>query len=182
MSNLKQARDKMSQYGLNAMSDLELLTATKYKGSLDEFYQSFEYKAAKELVRRREAPTKVKINSSLKAYELMQFINDDEEESFYMITLNRNNDVINTTFLSKGHDYAVVVGVKQIAAMAIKDKANAVIVCHNHPSGNRNPSSQDITITKKIKEALILFDILLADHLIIAKDNMYYSFADEGLL
>lgn len=47
MSNLKQARDKMAQYGLNAMTDLELLTATKYKGTIDEFYSSFEYKAAK---------------------------------------------------------------------------------------------------------------------------------------
>jgi DNA repair protein RadC len=182
MSNLKQARDKMSQYGLNAMTDNELLTATKYKGSLDDFYQSFEYKAAKELVRRREAPERPKIKSSLDTYKLLSFLNDDTEESFYIATLNRNNTVINTVFLAKGHDYAVVVGIKQIVLQAINDKASGVILCHNHPSGNRNPSSQDMSLTRSVKEGLKMFDVLLLDHIIIAKDNNYFSMADEGVL
>lgn len=182
MTNLKQVRDKMSQYGLNAMTDNELLTATKFKGSLDDYYQSFEYKAAKELARRREAPDKVKIKSSLNMYNLMCFLNDDDEESFYIIPLNRNNDVISNTFLSKGHDHATVVGMKQLVGIAIKDKASCVVLCHNHPSGNKNPSNPDIQITKKAKEALALFDIQLIDHSIVARDNNYYSFADEGII
>jgi DNA repair protein RadC len=182
MSNLKQARDKMSQYGLNAMSDLELLTATKYKGTLDEFYRSFEYKAAKELVRRRETPEKQKIKSSLDTYKHLSFLNDEDEESFYMVTVNRAQYVINTVFLAKGHDYGVVVGIKQIVLQAINDKACGVILCHNHPSGNQNPSQQDISLTKSVKEALKMFDIPLLEHIIIARDNNYYSMADEGIL
>ena len=181
MSNLKQARDKMSQYGLNAMSDNELLTATKYKGTLDDYYQSFEYKAAKELVRRRETPERIKIKSSLDAYKHLSFLNE-EEEHFYIVTVNRGQYVINTVFLSKGHDYAVVVGIKQIVLQAINDKACGVILCHNHPSGNQNPSQQDIQLTQSVKEGLKMFDIPLLEHIIIAKDNNYYSMADEGIM
>ena len=182
MQNLKQVRDKMAQYGLNAMTTDELLAAAKFKGSLDEFYASFEYKATKELARRRDAPEKVKIKSSFDTYKIMSFLNDEDEESFYIITINRSNGVINKTFISKGHDYATVVGVKQIVGTAIKEKACAVILCHNHPSGNQNPSSEDINITNKLREGLRLFDITLLDHVIIARDNGHYSFADEGIL
>lgn len=182
MQNLKQVRDKMAQYGLNAMTNDELLSAAKFKGSIEDFYASFEYKATKELIRRRDTPEKLKIRSSLDTYNIMSFLNNEEEESFYMITINRSNRVINTTFISKGNDYATIVGLKQIAAIAIKEKACCVILCHNHPSGNNKPSREDISITEKIKEGLKLFDITLLDHVIIARDNYHYSFADEGIL
>lgn len=182
MSNIKQARDKMATYGINAMTDTELLTAAKYKGDIEEFYQSFEYKAVKELIRRRETPDKVKVKSSQDIYKLLSFLNDESEESFYIITLNRANNVINTSFISKGHDYAVVVSPKQIASIAIKEKANSVVISHNHPSGNTRPSQQDIDLTRKVKQALELFDIIVLDHMIVARDNGYYSFADEGIL
>lgn len=175
-------KDKIAQYGLNAMTDNELLVALKFKGSIEDYYQSFDYKAAKELVRRRCTPEKVKIKSSLDTYNIMSFLNDEDEESFYMITINRSNGVINKTFISKGHDYATVVGIKQIVGIAIKEKACSVILCHNHPSGNKRPSDADINITKKLREGLNIFDIVLLDHVIIARDNGYYSFVDEGIL
>lgn len=99
-----------------------------------------------------------------------------------MVTVNRGQYVINTVFLAKGHDYAVVVGIKQIMLQALNDKACGVILCHNHPSGNRNPSTEDVKLTKNVKEGLKLFDIPLLEHIIIAKDNDYYSMADEGIL
>lgn len=60
--------------------------------------------------------------------------------------------------------------------------ANAVLICHNHPSGNTKPSSQDITLTKKIKSALELMDMKLLDHIIITPFDTYTSFTQEGLL
>ncbi len=65
---------------------------------------------------------------------------------------------------------------------AIKANASGIIVCHNHPSGNLNPSESDTKITHKIKEAGNLMDIQLLDHLILTMDGSYYSFADNGLL
>ena len=64
---------------------------------------------------------------------------------------------------------------------AILNTASGLIVAHNHPSGNLNPSESDTKITQKIKEAGNLLDVQLLDHLIIANDD-YYSFADNGLL
>ena len=65
---------------------------------------------------------------------------------------------------------------------AIKSNASGIIVCHNHPSGNLNPSESDTKLTQKIKEAGNLMDIQLLDHLILTTDDNYYSFADNGLL
>ena len=60
--------------------------------------------------------------------------------------------------------------------------ANGVLICHNHPSGNTKPSTQDITLTKKIKSALELMDMKLLDHIIITPFDTYTSFTQEGLL
>jgi DNA repair protein RadC len=66
--------------------------------------------------------------------------------------------------------------------VAIKANASGIIACHNHPSSNLNPSESDTKLTHKIKEAGNLMDIQLLDHLILATDDNYYSFADNGLL
>jgi DNA repair protein RadC len=74
-----------------------------------------------------------------------------------------------------------VVDVKIILKSLVEHLASSVILMHNHPSGNREPSEADIKITKKIKLAVSSMDIVLLDHLIIG-GNSYFSFADEGLL
>ena len=74
-----------------------------------------------------------------------------------------------------------VVDAKIVFKMAIDKLASSIILCHNHPSGNLKPSEADKQLTKKIKEAGIILDLPILDHLIFA-DNKYLSFADEGLL
>jgi DNA repair protein RadC len=64
---------------------------------------------------------------------------------------------------------------------AIEHLASGIIACHNHPSGNINPSESDTLITRKMKESGKLLDILFLDHIIVS-DKSYYSFADNGLL
>jgi DNA repair protein RadC len=72
--------------------------------------------------------------------------------------------------------------VRLIFQAAIIANASGMIVAHNHPSGNLNPSESDSRLTQKIKNAGILVDIQLLDHLILTSDDNYYSFADNRLL
>ena len=102
-------------------------------------------------------------------------------EEFKVLLLNRSNAVLGIIAVSKGGISGTVTDVRIILQAALKSNASGLIVCHNHPSGNLNPSESDTKITQKIKEAGNIMDIQLLDHLII-NDEDYYSFADNGLL
>jgi DNA repair protein RadC len=95
--------------------------------------------------------------------------------------LNRSNTLIERVRISHGGISGTVTDIRLILRKALETYASAIILCHNHPSGNLTPSEQDKQITRKIKESAILFDINLLDH-IIAGSGKYYSFADEGLI
>lgn len=82
--------------------------------------------------------------------------------------------------LSTGGITGTMVDIRLILSVALKEAATGIILAHNHPSGNLQPSSADRDLTAKIKDACKYFDISLLDHLIIAPDRKYYSFADEG--
>ena len=103
-------------------------------------------------------------------------------EEFKMLLMNRANAVLGIINISKGGVSGTVTDVRIVLQAAIKTNASGIIVCHNHPSGNMNPSDTDSKITKKIKDACGIMDIQLLDHLIINSDEDYFSFADNGLL
>ena len=86
--------------------------------------------------------------------------------------------ITSALFLSS-EDKATLVDVRLLFKKAIEISAVAIIICHNHPSGKTEPSSQDKVLTKKIKEAGVSLDIKLLDHLIITEKS-YFSFADNG--
>ena len=122
------------------------------------------------------------IRSSTDVKDLMlPYFTDLTHEEFFCIFLNRANKVIKIDQLSKGGISGTVTDVRILFKNAVLNSASGVIVAHNHPSGNLNPSESDIKITAKIKEAGNLLDIQLLDHLIIY-DSDYYSFSDNGLL
>ena len=173
------AREKMSQYGLPALTDAELLAIVKYKGTTEEYYSSPEFRASKELFRRWEKPEEQKITSSKNAADLLSFLVHETEEHFYALFLNQRNKVLKMEFISKGTATGTVVNIQQIARKALEYKAQGVILSHNHPSGDIIPSDADRKLTDKVNMALQLFDIRLLDHVIIAQSG-YYSFADEG--
>jgi DNA repair protein RadC len=102
-------------------------------------------------------------------------------ESFYALYLNRANKVLGYQLISIGGISGTVVDVRCIYQAALKALAVNLIIAHNHPSGNNEPSDADIKITKKLKEAGNLLDITLLDHLILLPEG-YTSMADEGLL
>ena len=89
--------------------------------------------------------------------------------------------VLRQTSISRGGVAGTVADPKLIFKEALENLASSIILVHNHPSGNRQPSAADISLTKKLKEAGNLLDLPVLDHLIYT-DNGYYSFADEGML
>ncbi|MBK7131328.1 MAG: DNA repair protein RadC [Bacteroidales bacterium] len=141
--------------------------------------------AALELGRRRklaESPEVAQIKCSKDVADIFHpILSDLAHEEFWILFLNRSNRVINLMKLSQGGISGTVTDVRMVMKKAIEYLASGIIVCHNHPSGNLNPSESDTKITLKIKEAGNLMDIQLLDHLIIS-DKDYYSFADNGLL
>ena len=127
---------------------------------------------------------KVKIISSNDAFQIIkQFYFDDIDifESFFILCLNRNNQTIAYAKISQGGVAGTVVDIKLIAKYAIDCLASGVILAHNHPNGNLNPSNEDLAITKRIKEGLKILDISVLDHLILTSQG-YLSFGDEGIL
>ena len=103
------------------------------------------------------------------------------KEEFYLICLNRANKVLGYSVISVGGIAGCIVDVRIIFQTALKANASVIIIAHNHPSGNLQPSDQDISLTKKILEAGLLMQIPLLDHIIITSEG-YYSFADEGMI
>jgi DNA repair protein RadC len=118
-------------------------------------------------------------------FHLLKFFPEDTialHETFVVGYLNRANRLIGVYELSKGGITGTVADPRLVLSVALKTAATGIILAHNHPSGNLQPSSQDKDITKKIQEACKLLDITLLDHLIVVADDAFYSFADEGQL
>ncbi len=172
-----------NQNNINKLAKLSLAELKKFKGVGEA--KAVNIAAAFELGRRRtevETVQRVKITSSHVAYQILQKrLSDLPHEEFWVLILNRANQVIKEDYLSKGGISGTVVDVRLVCKSAIENNASSLVIAHNHPSGQLLPSEQDKKITKKLNEALQTFEISLLDHLIIGDQN-YYSFADEGLL
>jgi DNA repair protein RadC len=120
----------------------------------------------------------VQVNNYLK-----NFWHDDIllYESFFILLLNQANETVGYAKISQGGIAGTVVDTKIVAKYALDSLCPAIILAHNHPSGNPEPSKADISITKKIKEGLSLLDIKVLDHLILFEGG-YTSLADENLM
>jgi DNA repair protein RadC len=168
---------------LNSLGKLSINDITKIHGIGNA--RAITIAAALELGRRRkqaELPETLQIKCSKDVFDLISpALSDLPHEEFWILFLNRSNKVISRMKLSQGGISGTVTDVRIVMKKAIENLASGIIVCHNHPSGNLNPSESDSRITNKIKEAGILLDIQLLDHLIIT-DKEYYSFADNGLI
>jgi DNA repair protein RadC len=130
----------------------------------------------------KERPT---VTDSYDVYKLAMAAMDQGalgmQEQFLAIYLNRSNKVLGTKVHFIGGVASVTVDIKVIAATAINLMASGVIVCHNHPSGNLDPSEQDKRITSRLKESLKLFDIELLDHLIVNPEGEWLSFVERKI-
>ncbi|WP_231424960.1 RadC family protein [Pedobacter sp. Leaf250] len=132
-----------------------------------------------------KASERPKISSSKQAYDLLMQQWDlgkiELLEQSKMILLNRQNRVLGLVDISTGGVSGTILDPKIIFSIALKANTSAIILCHNHPSGNTQPSQSDIKLTNQLKEGGKLLEILVWDHLIITNEN-YYSFADDGMM
>ena len=124
------------------------------------------------------------VESSLNAVEFARKLWKSDialYESSFILLLNNKNEVFGWSKISQGGVSCTIVDVRLIAKYAIDTFATGVILLHNHPSGNLNPSKQDKELTKNSKEGLKLFGIQLLDHIIVTEES-FFSFNDEGML
>jgi DNA repair protein RadC len=122
-------------------------------------------------------------NSKMAEMFIRQFYGNDLEifESSFILLLNQSNYTIGYAKISQGGITGTVVDMRIIAKYAVEALATSIIVAHNHPSGNKTPSQQDLQFTTKLKQGLALLDIRLNDHIILTADD-YTSLADNGHL
>lgn len=168
---------------LNKLGMLGISDLVKFKGIGTA--KAVNIASALELGRRRQS-TETKqakqITSSKDSYDVLYpMLADLNHEQFFVLLLNRSNRVIDLVKISQGGVAGTVADSKLIFKVALEKLASAIIISHNHPSGNLKPSKADIQLTQRIKEAGAVLDIQVLDHLIIADDG-YFSFADDGLL
>jgi DNA repair protein RadC len=175
---LKDADNSIDVLGKYSLKEL-----MQYKGIGEA--KAISIAAALELGLRRMAEPNDKIeiiNSSQKAFEYMQhYFMGLQVEHFVVLYLNRAMKPIKLEKISEGGLSATVVDIRLIGKMALMNLASAVILAHNHPSGNLLPSESDILLTDKIKKGLQLIDVQVSDHLIIGYNDCY-SFSDNGKL
>ncbi len=141
--------------------------------------------AAFELSRRREKQmvgVKIQLTSSSDVYRYMRHHFESlQHEEFHIVFLNRANDVIGSKQISVGGFSGTVADGKVIFKTALEKGAQAIILAHNHPSGQLKPSDADKSLTKRLVEFGKYIDLPILDHLIFT-DNGYFSFSDHGVI
>lgn len=157
---------------------------SKYKGVGPA--KAVSLAAAFELGRRNSESAAVRVNPQIRSshdvVELMSpVLSGLEYEEFWVLMLSRANRVTYKRCISQGGTAATVVDVKLLLKRAIDCLAEGIILVHNHPSGNRRPSGDDDSLTRRIKEGARILGINVLDHVIIAGSNSY-SYNDEGRL
>jgi len=166
---------------LNKLGKLDVQDLKKLKGIGSA--KAVNIIAALELGRRRkssEIMENPKISSSNDVYTIFHpILSDLNHEEFWILYLNRANKIASRMKISQGGISGTITDIRIIMKKGIELLASSIIIIHNHPSGNKEPSNADDNITGKIKEAAAFFDISLLDHLIIT-DNGYFSYADSG--
>jgi DNA repair protein RadC len=168
---------------LDTLGKKSLKQLMSYKGIGEA--KAITIAAALELGKRRamEMPVQLpKITSSNDAFRIMQpILGELPHEEFWVMLLDNSHKVVEKKNISIGGITGTLVDTRLVFKKAIEAGAVAMILSHNHPSGNLKPSMQDKSLTIKLVEAGKLLDIKVLDHLIITQQG-YYSFADEGLM
>ncbi|HOD97091.1 MAG TPA: DNA repair protein RadC [Candidatus Paceibacterota bacterium] len=177
------AQKLLSHFGnLEKLSEASIEELSSIKGI--GLAKAAQIKAVFEISRRlsTQAPTYKgkKLTDPEKVYRLIKSkLKDYHKEHFYIIALNSRNHSI--AEVSVGSLNESVVHPREVFAEAIKNKAASVVFAHNHPSGDPEPSENDLVLTKKLVESGKILGIEVADHIIITKDN-FFSFKNKGII
>jgi DNA repair protein RadC len=184
-SALDLAKDILSRVNnnLNQLGKLTVNELMKTKGIGKA--KAVTISAALELGRRRNSMLPLEKPIIKDSHELAKYLQvmlqDHRREVFAVVFLNRANKINHFEIISQGGITGTVADPRIILKKALEEDAVNIILCHNHPSGNLQPSKADEDLTLKIKEAAKYFDIKVLDHIIVS-DEGYFSFADEGII
>lgn len=174
---------KLGENNLDELGKLSLHNLMEINGIGEA--KAITIAAALELGRRRSTSELFIRKSARSSVEMAAFLKaslkDYANEVFAVVFLNRANRITHFKVVSVGGITQTVVDPRVIFKKALEVKATSLILCHNHPSGNLQPSRADEAITQKLKNAGKMLEINVLDHIIVS-DEGYYSFADEGVL
>lgn len=144
--------------------------------------KALQIDAVMELIRRyckETVGSRIQITRSADIYDVMRHeIGNLSHEEIWALYLNRKNEIISRDMITRGSSIASVFDLKKILKEALLRDAEALVLCHNHPSGNLQPSKQDDHITAKMREGCGSMDIRFLDHVIITASG-FYSYQDE---
>ena len=147
--------------------------------------KAIQIEAVMELTRRYNRESlgdMVTVRDASTVYEYMRERNAHlTHEEMWAIYLNRRNAIIHSTRLTSGTSTASLFDVRKLVKTALLENAEGIILCHNHPSGNRNPSPQDDNVTRQAAAACATLSISLTDHVIVTADG-FFSYRDNGRL
>lgn len=129
--------------------------------------------------RREEVVEKRKITDSREAYEYFASMRDLPLEECHLLLLRQNHSIIGEAMISKGGLTGTAVDVREVMRHAVLNRAAAIVLCHNHPSGNLRPSREDDQLTQRVDEACRVMNIQFVDHIIVA-DTGYYSYREQS--
>lgn len=137
--------------------------------------------AALELGRRYSGSHQRKVRTAADIYPLVSHFADRNQEQFICASLNGAHEVIAIRVVSIGILNKTIVHPREVYGDPLSDRAAAIVVCHNHPSGQLEPSEEDLNITRRLAEAGELLGINLLDHLILSPRGGYFSFVESGI-
>ncbi|HBR87409.1 MAG TPA: hypothetical protein DEA65_06235 [Candidatus Marinimicrobia bacterium] len=178
------AKNALKKFGsLKAVLEAQIEDLKEIKGIGDK--NVFGLKITQAVSRRYLADKVIDKDFIHSAEEVMEYLKhnmrDKNKEVFLVIYLNGRNQILKMEELFEGTLTTSAVYPREVIKRALANNAAALVFVHNHPSGNSNPSQDDIALTKQLKQATEAIDIYIHDHLIIANNDVY-SFADHGLI
>lgn len=175
---LSNCGNSLSEFWKFGVSDLQKIKGIGQK-------RAVKISAMFALARRRnesEVIFREKITQSHQAFEIFRSLMGDlPYEEFWILLLNRSNRILKKIRISEGGISGTVVDPKKVFKLCLDNQACSIILGHNHPSGNTNPSEADSKLTKKLRDCGMMLDVDVLDHIIIG-DDKYYSFADDGAM
>ncbi len=164
-------KDNLDRVGIEELTEIEGIGKTKASQILAGF----------ELARRYFGKKDVKITFPADVLPFVMEIRDKNQEHFICISLNGANEVIGNRVVTVGLLNANQVHPREIFSDAIAERAASIILVHNHPSGNTEPSHADIAVTKRLIEAGEILGIKIHDHIIVSR-NGHTSMKERGLI
>ncbi|MEK7373639.1 MAG: DNA repair protein RadC [Thermodesulfobacteriota bacterium] len=178
------AKDLLAKFGsLKGVVDAEIDDLEKVKGIGE--HTAILFKLVKEIAAlylKQRAKEKRQVSCTTELLDFCRTVmGAKKDEEFCVIYLDAQNQIIEFETIQKGIVNQAVVYPRQVLESALKKKASAIILAHNHPSGHVRPSDADIRLTKTIQETAKVLDILVHDHIIIG-ENRFFSFREEGLM